>query len=135
MITETEKRKIEEFAQAVHWTPIDWSSHTEVKDLLAIIRTFNSDPELAILYWKRAHLKSEEAVKKFRKETSAEIGIDINSSNFENTLLHHFKNDRNAVDNFRKLLEADEETLAQEVFKANFSDVVMQYYCQHNTVQ
>ncbi|MEM9885984.1 MAG: MobF family relaxase [Bacteroidota bacterium] len=94
MITQNDKRKIQEFTTATDWTVADWEDEKEVGSLLDILKAFNDDPQTAIEYWNKADQKANAAMRKNYSDRLAEIGFSTDKKISNTALLAYFDNDQ-----------------------------------------
>ncbi|MEL7123521.1 MAG: hypothetical protein AAFO07_29030 [Bacteroidota bacterium] len=135
MITQQDKWKIREFLKGTNWSTPDWSNEEKLKELCDILKAFNDDPQLAIQYWKEADQKSSDALRHYYLNAAQEMGFSIDKPISKKVVLNHFQGDQEAVNQFFTRLKTEAENISKQIFKANFTDVVMQILTKRHTVQ
>lgn len=135
MITENDKRKIQEFITATSWTVPDWTDENEVTTLLDILKAFNNDPQTAIQYWKAADQKSSEAMRQNYANRLGEIGLTMEKKISNDVLLAYFDNSQQAVNDFKNNLRVEGQRISKQVFYDNFTVVVAQILGKKHSVQ
>lgn len=135
MITEQDRQKIWEFLKGTNWSTPDWTNEDQLAELLDILKAFNHDPQMAVEYWKNADQKSMEAVRQYYLDAAKEMGFSTASPISKETVFHHFQGDQKAVDHFFHELKTKAKAISSQIFKENFTDVVMQILAARHTIQ
>lgn len=133
-ITESDKRKVQEFVSATNWSVPNWNNETEVRSLLDILTAFNNDPKTAIEYWKNADQKAMTAMRQNYLDRLSELGFSTDKKISNDALLAHFGGDQITVDEFKMELRVEGQRISKQVFYDNFTVVVAQILGKKNPI-
>lgn len=135
MTTESDKRKIVEFILGTGWQPVDWSDPIAVDMVLDILSHFDNDPQLAILYWKAAKQKADQAVTNHYISTVRRMGLPTDQKISKQTVLDHFKGDQNAVTDFFMQMQKEGKTIHSQILQDHFLEIDTSLLTQQTTLQ
>lgn len=134
MITETDKRKIQEFLKGTNWATPDWEDECQLTELLDVLKAFNHDPQIAIDYWNVADRKAQKAVNDVYRKAAQDLGFSLNKKISKEELLRYFGGDQEAVNRFFDEINAKGSQASRQVFHDNFTAVVKHMLNQKNTI-